>query len=229
MQEKVLVIGHRGACGYAPENTLASIEKALSCNVNAIEIDVHKCKSGELVVFHDFTVDRLTNGSGEVSSFTLAELKALKVESDYQIPTLIEVLDCINKQCIINIELKGKNTATETAKIIQNYIHEYRWDYTHFIVSSFQQRELETIHTIDKNIVLGVLTKANLEEAVTFAKTIKAKAIHPNYALLSKNNVQKTKALGYKINVWTVNNVEAIERMKGYNVDGIISDFPDRV
>ena len=190
---------------------------------------MHKCKSGELVVFHDFTVDRFTNGSGEVSSFTLEELKALKVKDDYQIPTLIEVLDCINKKCIINIELKGKNTAIETSRIIQNYIHEHYWDYTHFIVSSFQQRELETIHTIDKNIVLGVLTKANLEEAVTFAKTINAKAIHPNYALLSKNNVQRTKALGYKINVWTVNNIEAIERMKGYNVDGIISDFPDRI
>lgn len=229
MQQKVLRIGHRGAKGYLAENTIASIQKALTFNVDGVEIDVHRCKSGELVVFHDYTLDRLTNGSGEISKHTLQELKILKVANEYTIPTLIEVLDCINKQCFLNIELKGKNTAKETASIIKNYVNTRDWEYNNFIVSSFQHRELEAVFNINKNILLAVLTKANLEEAVAFGNTINAIAIHANYALLSENNVKKTKALGYKINTWTVNDFKTIARMKQYKVDGIISDFPDRV
>ena len=88
MNQKILKIGHRGAKGYVAENTIASIQKALDFGVDGIEIDVHLCATGELVVFHDFTLDRMTNGTGEVSKLSLSELKQLKVADKFQIPTL---------------------------------------------------------------------------------------------------------------------------------------------
>ncbi len=116
MFNKPLKIGHRGAKAHSVENTIASIEKALELRVHGIEIDVHKCISGELVVFHDFTLDEMTNGSGEVAKHTLEQLKILKVKDQYEIPTLEEVLDIIDKKCILNIELKGKDTAFPRVK-----------------------------------------------------------------------------------------------------------------
>ncbi|OIQ23355.1 glycerophosphodiester phosphodiesterase family protein [Lacinutrix sp. MedPE-SW] len=224
-----LKIGHRGAKGYVAENTLESINKALALKVDGIEIDVHKCKSGELVVFHDFTLDRITNGVDEVSKFTLQELKSLKVDGQYQIPTLQEVLKTINRSCFLNIELKGKNTAAKTVDIIEYYVLNENWEYSDFIVSSFQHQELKEVYSLNNKIPLAVLTKANLEEAITFAKTINTKILHPNFALLSESNVKRAQSNGYIINTWTVNTPKAIARMKKYKVNAIISDYPDRV
>jgi len=226
---KLLKIGHRGAAGYLAENTIASFKKALDLHVDGIELDVHLCASGELIVFHDFTLDRNTDATGEVSKCTLKQLQSVVVLNAHYIPSLIEVLDVIDKKCIVNIELKGKNTATKTVRVIQKYIQENNWSYSHFIVSSFQKHELETISELDKNIPIAVLTKANLDEAIEFAKTVGAKIIHPNFTLLSRDNVKRVQDEGYLINTWTVNEVESIARMKAYNVNGIIGDFPDRL
>ena len=103
------------------------------------------------------------------------------------------------------------------------------WTMDHFIVSSFQEKELLDVFSCNPNIALGVLTKASVNQAIALAKRINAKAIHPNLALLSKDNVKQTQDQGYKVNVWTVNTKQAIARMKSYNVDAIISDFPDRL
>lgn len=229
MAKDYLKIGHRGAMGYIAENTLESIQKALDFGVNGIEIDVHNCASGELVVFHDFTIDRMSNGTGEIGKYSLLELKQLQVKNHYKIPTLEEVLDVIDKKCFLNIELKGKNTATKTCEVIETYIKEKIWSYSDFIVSSFQHHELEEVSRRNKNIPLAVLTKASVQEAIEFAETINAKIIHPNFALITKDNVKFAKAKGYKVNVWTVNDVETINQMKRYGVDAIISDFPDRL
>lgn len=225
----MLKIGHRGAKGYVAENTLESIQKALNLGVDGVEIDVHRCASGELVVFHDFTVDRMTNGSGEISKYSLQELKQLKVNHEYDIPTLEAVLDLLNKTHIINIEMKGANTASETCRIIKKYIEIHGWKYSNFILSSFQRKELEDVFKIDTNITLAVLTKASVEEAVGLAKIIKAKYIHPDYTLLTMENVKQAQAKGFKVNTWTVNDEADILRMKYYGVDGIISDVPDRL
>ena len=229
MVTNCLVIGHRGAKAYIAENTLESIQKALDFNVNGIEIDVHCCASGELVVFHDFTLDRMTNGEGELAKYTLSELKALKVANQFSIPTLEDVLDLINKKCILNIELKGKATAEATCKIIQKYIENHGWNYSDFLVSSFQHHQIEAVFKIDKNIPLGVLTKANMVEAIAFAETVKAKAVHPGSAIVTRDNVKLAQSKGYAVNVWTVNDEETINRMKDYGVNAIISDNPDRV
>ncbi|MEL0643826.1 glycerophosphodiester phosphodiesterase family protein [Olleya sp. Ti.3.14] len=226
---KILKFGHRGAKGHVTENTMESIQKALDLGVDGIEVDVHVCKTGELVVFHDFTLDRITDGTGEIGKFSLSELKHLKVENLYSIPTLTEVLDLIDNKICINIELKGEHTANPTCAIIKDYVDNKNWTMDHFIVSSFQEKELLDVFSCNPNIALGVLTKASVNQAIALAKRINAKAIHPNLALLSKDNVKQTQDQGYKVNVWTVNTKQAIARMKSYNVDAIISDFPDRL
>jgi glycerophosphoryl diester phosphodiesterase len=225
----ILKIGHRGAKGHVAENTIESIQKAIDFGVDGIEIDVHLCASGELVVFHDLTLDRMTNGTGEIGKLSLSELKQLRIDGKFVIPTLEEILDVIDKKCFLNIELKGKHTASKSSEVIQEYIKEKGWKYHNFILSSFQHHELEDVFKIDKNIPLGVLTKASVTEAIEFAKTINAVAIHPNFALLTSENVKRAQSKGYKVYTWTVNDEETIQRMKSYKVDGIISDVPDKL
>lgn len=227
--KKILKIGHRGAKGYIAENTMESIQKALDLGVDGIEIDVHLCQTGELVVFHDLTLNRMTGATGEIAMKSLEELKSLQVNGQFRIPTLLEVLDLIDRKCLLNIELKGERTAFETCKSIQLYTETKDWAFEDFIVSSFNHDELQTVFNINKNIRLAVLTESDIDQTTQFAETIKAKAIHPDYQLLNKNKVQELQNLGYKVNVWTVNEVEAIALMKSFGVDGIISDFPDRL
>lgn len=220
-------IGHRGAKGHLAENTLESIELALSFGVDAIEIDVHRCKSGELVVIHDYTLDRTTDGSGEITEYTLTELKDFLVEGKYKIPLLTEVLDLIEGKCGINIELKGTNTAAATCTIVKDYVENKGWAYSDFILSSFQNNELYEVLKIDKKIPIGILSKGSVIEAIALGKKLKALAIHPSREITTRDNVKLSHEAGLKVNVWTVNDLKSIQRMKDFGVDGIISDFPD--
>ncbi|SKB48542.1 glycerophosphoryl diester phosphodiesterase [Salegentibacter salinarum] len=228
-QMNLLKIGHRGAKGHLAENTLESIQKALDFGVDAIEIDVHRCKTGELVVIHDFTLDRTTNGSGEIAKKSLDELKSFKVEDKFEIPLLIEVLDLIEGKYTINVELKGLNTAAATSEIIKQYISERNWKYEDFIVSSFQKNELFQMRKLDKNVPLGILSKASVTEAIELGKLLNASAIHPSLGIITRDNVKASHEAGFKVNVWTVNEPDDIARIRDFGVDGIISDFPDRL
>ena len=225
----MIKIGHRGAKGFIAENTLESFQKALDLGVDAVELDVNLCASGELVVFHDFTVDRMTNGSGEVHKLTLSELKGLKISNQYEIPTLTEVFDLIDRKCLINVELKGHETAQAAVESIEKYIGEKAWQYEDFIVSSFQKEELEGVFTLNKEIQLGILTQASVEQALEWAGELSAKAIHPHFSLLTEENCNEAQAKGYQIFTWTVNHEEDIQRLQHYKINGIISDFPDRL
>lgn len=228
MDKNILIIGHRGAKGHLAENTLESIKKALDLGVDGIEIDVHRCASGQLVVFHDFTLDRMTNGTGEVSKHTLNQLKQVEVKGRCQIPTLSEVLSFVNNKCLLNIELKGHNTAEEASRLITFFVEKKGWEYKNIIVSSFQKELLQTVYKTNDKIPLGVLTDTNLDEAVNFAKTIKAVSIHPDYTMLTQEIVENLKE-DFKVFTYTVNNLKPIKRIKSYGVDGIISDFPNRL
>lgn len=223
----LLKIGHRGVKGQVAENTLASFQQALEMGVDGIELDVHVAATGELVVIHDFTVDRTTNGSGEVHKMTLSELKKLTVEGQFTIPLLDEVLALVNRKCLLNIEMKGRHTAKPVSDFIEKYVKERGWSYDDFIVSSFQREELHIMSEINKNIPLGILTQASVTQAWEWAEEFSAKAIHPHYTLLTESNVKKAQQAGFKVYTWTINDIEDIERIKGYNVDGIISDFPE--
>lgn len=228
MGTSFLKIGNRGARGHIAENTLESIKKAIDLGVDGVKIEVHKCASGQLAVFHDFTLDRMTTGTGEVSKYTLNQLKRVEVKGYCQIPTLSEVLSFVNNRCLLNIELKGENTAKEASRLIDFFVEKKGWDYNNIIVSSFQKDFLETVYKINDKIPLGILTDSNLVETVNFAKTIKAVAILPDFTMLTEDIVKELKE-DFKVFAYTVNNLKPIERIKSYGVDGIISDFPDRL
>ena len=227
--KKILNIGHRGAKGHEPENTLLSFQKALDLKADGIELDVHVCKTGELIVIHDFTVDRTTNGSGAISELSLPEIKSLKINNEIEVPTLEEVLDLVDKKCLINIELKGRHTAKPVSHLIEKYILEKDYSYDDFIVSSFQREELEMMFSINPKINLGVLSQASVTQALQWANAFSAKAIHPHFSLLTQHNVQKAQEQGFKVYTWTINETEDIERIKSYNVNGIITDFPEKI
>ena len=226
---KMLKIAHRGAKGYEPENTLQAFQKALDLNADGIELDVHLSADGHIMVIHDETIDKMTNGKGFVNTLSLPELKSFLISEKHEIPTLKEVFDLVNKKCFINIELKDANTLTKVVSLIDEYISEKNWSYDHFIVSSFDWNALKEVHNFDSKIPIGVLTETNLDLALAFAETIKAKAIHPYYHLLNEENTKKIQKKGFLVLPWTVNIKEDIQKIKSFKVDGIITDFPDKL
>jgi glycerophosphoryl diester phosphodiesterase len=225
----MLKIAHRGAKGYEPENTLQAFQKALDLYADGIELDVHLNADGHIIVMHDETIDKMTNGKGAINTFTLSELKSFLIADKHQIPTLNEVFDLVDKKCFINVELKNADTAAKVVSLIEEYIAEKGWDYAHFIVSSFDWNALQEVHNLNSYIQIGVLTEENLDTAVAFAELIQAKAIHPDYQLLNADNVGKMQEKGFWVLPWTVNIEEDIQKVKSYNVNGIISDFPDKI
>jgi glycerophosphoryl diester phosphodiesterase len=225
----MLKIGHRGAKGYAPENTLLSFQKAIEMSVDGIELDVHLSADGEIMVIHDATIDRTTNGQGIVNSLSLRELKSFRIEKEHEIPTLIEVLNLVNKRCLINIELKGKGTAIPVVALIEKYVLEKNWQYPHFLISSFDWVSLLDIHLAKPVIPLGVLTEYDVDLAFAFAKYIQAQSIHSYFHLLSKEKTAKMQESGLQVIAWTVNEEEDIQKIKSFHINGIITDYPDRI
>jgi glycerophosphoryl diester phosphodiesterase len=226
---KILKIGHRGAKGYEPENTLISFEKAIQMGADGIELDVHLSVDGHLMVIHDETVDRTTNGIGVVNQFTVQELKTFRINDTYEIPTLEEVLDLVNQRCFVNIELKNQDTAEKVVQIIEQYISVKNWTQAHFIVSSFDWNALQHVRFLNEDIRIGVLTETDLDLAISFARFIKAEALHPDFQLLTKEHTTKIQAKGILVFPWTVNDKEDIQKIKSFKVDGIITDFLDRI
>ncbi|MFI0491551.1 glycerophosphodiester phosphodiesterase [Flavobacterium sp.] len=227
--DKILKIGHRGASGYEPENTLISFEKAIDLNADGIELDVHLTSDGHLVVIHDETIDRTTNGKGQVHTMTLQELKSFNAGKNQEIPTLIEVFDLVNRRCLINIELKGIGTAKPVNDLINHYILDKKWEINDFLISSFDWDMLQEMALLNPKIRLGVLTEESIEDALAFAKKIKAFSIHPDYQLLSKENVDLMHENDFGVFPWTVNSKESIQKVKSFDVNGIISNFPDKI
>lgn len=226
---KPLVIGHRGAMGYETENTIASIQKALDLNVDCIEVDVFKIKSGELVVFHDDDLKRLAGIDANIESYTLDELRKVTLTDGSTIPTLEEVLNVIDKKCRFNIELKGANTATDTYKMISSYIAEHGWTKKDFIISSFRWDELEKMRSLDKDMPLAVLIGNDPLNALEVAEKLNAEAINPHFSKLTAENVAAIHRKGFKIYTWTVNEEADIARMADLKVEGVITNYPDRV
>ena len=139
-----------------------------------------------------------------------------------------QALTLINNKCLLNIELKGLDTAKEAARIVAFFVDKKGWDYKNIIISSFQEELLETVFKINDKIPLGVITDTNINKAVALAKTINAVSIHVDYTMLTAEIVEDLKQ-NFKVFAFTVNNLKPIARIKSYGVDGIISDYPDRL
>lgn len=227
--KKPLVIGHRGAMGHETENSLASIQKALDLGVDMIEIDVFKISSSEIVVFHDDTVDRLTNGPGKIEEYNIFDLNQLILDGGHKIPMLQDVLKLIDNKVALNIELKGANTSDRVNFIMDYYIKEKNWSPENFIISSFNWEELKAMRKINKDVAIAVLTEENPIDAIAIAKELNAVAINPYFKNLNLEVANEIRDAGFKIYTWTVNEPEDINAMKRIGVDGIITNFPERI
>jgi len=222
----MITIGHRGAAGYEPENTLLSFRKAIDLKVEMIEFDVRLCKSGETVVIHDDRLERTTNGKGFVADKTLDELWELNAGKGQKIPTLKESLEVIGNKAKINIEIKGKSIAEEVSRTIRSFIENGMIRLENIVVSSFMLDELMTIRKLLPTLKIGLLFEELPKDFDRIASKLQASTINLNFEFLTKDIVKQIHAKGYKVYAYTVNKPADKERMKSFGVDGIFTDFP---
>lgn len=231
-----VVLAHRGDRVHAPENTLPSFELAFSHGADAIELDARLTADGHIVVFHDATLERTTNGKGRVARKTLTELRALDAGSYFserfrgeRIPVLDEVFDALGKKLIINVELKNYDTPGDdlVERVCDLVVKCGLQD--RVIFSSFLARNLNKARRLLPGVPRGLLAVRHLAGA--WARSFGFS--FGDYALLSpciddvdSHAVQRVHRLRRRLFVWTVNKAEDIKRLNGWGVDGIFTDDP---
>lgn len=224
----MICIGHRGACGTEPENTLRSVRRALEMGADGVEIDV-RLVEGELVVIHDARLERTTNGQGRVSSKSFAALRALDAGEGERIPVLREICDAVARRGFINIELKGAGTAQPTARLVRELIEQGGWRPEQFLVSSFLRRELRRFRVADEGRTpLGLLLARPTRLFLAQARALGAQTVHPPLRHTNERLVTRAHAEGLRVYVYTVNRPTDYARMKELGVDGVFTDFPER-
>ena len=217
--------------GHVLENTIESIQKAIELNVDGIEIDVFKSKTGELVVYHDPFLSRLSNSNAFIEQISLDSIKKIELIGGYFIPTLKEIVDIIPEKIFLNIELKGQDTSFETNKIINNYLKKYNFPASKFIISSFRWDELKKIRSINKDTPIAILVDSlnKIDDAIKLAKQINAVALNPNKEFITKEIVNKIQSKNIKVYPYTINTPRNIRKMRSMGVDAIITDYPERI
>ena len=228
----VIKIAHRGASGYKPQNTLAAFDKACELKVDYIECDTRLCHSGQLVVIHDKTVDKTTNGKGSVSKLTLQELKKLDAGQGESIPTLAEVLGRYQHRVKIMVDLKSPNCANAFLELIRRYQAQKNIivasTYHHLLASiKIREPKIETAISFDIYNYLKHFFVKNF--FVAAAKIIKAENVNIYYKFIDEDLVKRAHRHKIKINAFPPNNIEEIKWLKNIKVDGIISNFPDLI
>jgi glycerophosphoryl diester phosphodiesterase len=217
----MMIFGHRGAPGYPRqgENTRGSFMKALRCGATGLEFDVRRCGDGRLVVIHDDTIDRTTNGRGRVDQMSYEELQQFDAGSGEQIPLFNDILDEFGPQCLLNIELKDSGIAADVKKLVL----ERRLE-RHVIVSAFEWDELRSL---TPEIPIALLS-SKLENLISSAHDLRASAIHPRRDMVSASLITAAREVHLQVHVWTVNDPAEISHFRDMAIDGIFTDFPER-
>ena len=242
---KSLVIAHRGANKYAPQNTMPAFKKAYELGCEGFETDVHITKDGKIVICHNYTIDETSTGKGKVSDMTLEQLKNYDFGSYFskkyekvEIPTIDEFLSFVETTdiSVLNIEIKSpkeKETAIvkETIKAVKEH-----GLFDKLLISSFDPKLLIEAKTIDSKCKTGFLYSPKsptlLQMAwrqLRFTKSIGCDCVHPHHIFVNKKFVEDAHKMGLKVNPWTVDDVFNIDRLLKIGCDGIITDLPDVV
>jgi glycerophosphoryl diester phosphodiesterase len=230
-----IIIAHRGDKKHAPENTLAAFNLAVEDRADAIEFDVKLTADGRVIVLHDQTVNRTTNGKGRISQLPYAAVKELdagawfsEMNLDERIPTLDEVFETVGKRLHINIELTnyatpGDDLVTKVVDMVKKHSLQ-KW----MLFSSFYIRNLQVTRSLLPEVPCGVLCKRGIlgTWGRAFAWRGDYFALHPHVKDVSPGLVQRVQAAGKRVHLWTVNPEEEIKRMIGLGVDAIITDDP---
>jgi glycerophosphoryl diester phosphodiesterase len=212
----MLRIGHRGAAGHAPENTILSIEKALAFGVDVVEIDLHRSRDGHLIVMHDARVDRTTNGIGYIRDLTLDQLRALRPA----VPTLEEVLEAVEGKSALMIEMKVRGVADQVSAVSAGRDVYY---------ASFLHSELLRIRELQPHARTIALIDGIPVTHTAFAAEANATHAGIGFDSLEPDFVRSLHAAGIKIFTWTVDDPRDIAYAESLQVDGIISNYPDRL
>lgn len=235
MSTKPLVWAHRGASGYAPENTLAAFQKAVDLGADGVELDIQLTKDDQIVVIHDETIDRTSDGKGWVKDYTLEELRAFnynRTKPEYKnadIPTMREVFELLKPTGLfINIEIK-------TGVVFYEKIEEKILALTkemgmedRVCYSSFNHYTVTRIHELKPDAEVGFLYADGPIDMPSYGVKHGVNALHPAlYNLQYDGFVKECKEKGLKLNVWTVNERPYMEMCCQYGVDAIITNYPD--
>lgn len=224
LMAKPIIIAHRGASAYAPENTLASFTKAIEMGVPMVELDVHRLKSGEIVVFHDAFINN--DPTKRIKDFTADQLQKFKVKGQ-KIPLLSEVFDLVNKRAIINIELKSEDSVEPVAALIKEYMQEKQWPSDRFIVASFDHYRVKKFKHLVPQVKTGVIFEGNPIGLAQIATNANAEYAIMYYEWVTKEFVQDAHKRGVKVYTYTVNDKTLAQELAALGVDGIISNYPD--
>lgn len=214
-REQVRTIGHRGCGTHYPENTLAAI-RGCAPHVDAVEIDVRQCASGEVVVFHDETVDRLTEGEGRVDDHRFEELPPVTVDGTTEpVPTLSEALDTLPAGTGVNVELKHAGMAETVAA-------ELRECECDAILSSFEAAALEPLR--EEPLPTAYLFRDEFEASLDTAEELGCAFVHPQHEMLDATAIGQAHDRGFAVNAWTVPDETEVSRLREAGVDGVIVD-----
>lgn len=231
-----IILAHRGDLAHAPENTLPSFSQAIQKGADGVELDAKLTADGHVIVIHDTTVDRTTNGKGKVASFTLEQIRKLdagewfnKKFAGTQVPLLEEVFETVGKDKLINIELTNYSTAKDglTQKVCE-LIKKHN-NHKQIIFSSFFASNLKIAMRIFPEIPRGLLAMPGLVGlwARSFGFMFgEYQALHPHISSVSKEQVKRVHRLKRRTHVWTANTPEEITRLKDWGVDGMFTDDP---
>ena len=226
----MLKIGHRGAAGLVPENTKAAFEKALELGLDMVELDIQLTKDNQIVVIHDYDLQRVAGMNSKVKELTLAQLREIDIGSyfasefsEQRMMTLKEVINLLRNELMINIEIKMLD---EKVNILINKLKQLLKEENfkdQVVVSSFNHCYLQKF---DSEFKTAILINSHPVDPVAMIEKANANGIHPNYNLLTKGFIKQVQQAGYFLNTWTVNNKDEISQLKQLGVDGIVTDDP---
>jgi glycerophosphoryl diester phosphodiesterase len=234
-------VAHRGATGYAPENTIAGFDLAVDMKADYIEIDVQRSKDGKLVLIHDTTVNRTTDGTGKVGDLTFEQLRSLDAGSwkgeeftGEKIPTFEEILDRYRGKVGILIELKAPELYPGIEEQVAEQLKKRNLDKPQnekIIIQSFNFDSMKKMNELLPKVPIGVLTsnRAHTTEEALKEFSTYADWFNPSYGIVTEELVDQVHAFGMQIGSWTVRSQEAADFLFDMEVDAIITDYPDYV
>ena len=220
----VFCVAHRGASFHEPENTLRAIEAAIKLGAEYVEVDVRRCRSGELVVIHDETVDRTTDGKGKVSNLTLNQLKNLYLAFGERIPTLAEVAETVRGKIRLVVELKEPELEEQALTVLLN-----SGILEDVVFASFHHRAIKKIRRLNPKVEGGIIVRSGLVSPVKVALECGATHLFQYYRHLDAETLSEAKVKGLTVVAWTVDDRETLEKLRSLGVDGIATNRPEIV
>lgn len=221
-------IAHRGGRAHGVENTLATIEKALALGVHGIEIDVWQL-AGQLLVTHDRQLGRVIRGEGRLLDVPPEQIPELRNYDDSKVPSLQEVLDCVSDKALLNIEIKGPDSAPLVARQVLEHCKRHKLPLENYVVSSFDHQQLYWLKQNAPNIRRGVLVGHIPLDYAACCEALDAWSFHPSVDFISEELVQDARQRGLEVWVYTVNDPADFRDLHAMGVTGVFADFPERV